>query len=642
MYEERKNKVSLRNAILVVLLITLFVFILVWLFPTKRYLDNNTSYETYSNYLDSLENAAKDYFTSDRMPSKIGDSVKLTLGEMLEKKLVLNIGGNAKCDLKESYVEITRMNNEYQLKVVLNCENYKNHKMVTIGCNGSCAVEKANNSKNTNNNANNKPQQETKPEETKPQPQAAVKYTVTFNSNGGSAVSAQTITSGQKASKPADPTRTGYTFAGWTLNGKAYDFNTAVTGDITLVANWNINKYTVRFDANGGSAVSTQTVNYGAKATKPADPTKAGYTFAGWTLNGKAYDFNTVVTGNIKLVANWTINKYTVTFNSNGGSAVSTQTVNYGAKASKPADPTRSGYTFTGWTLNGKAYDFNTVVTGNITLTANWNEYYDEYKEYLYTKEITATRTVNEWSDWKPAYYTEKGGISVYTYVDKYSTTKEYRNIDYGWLTEEVCDNEEIREAIDYVSKTSTYKEEIVTSPAKVRTSTSTDWIPAGTTSSSTPLESDSTTQYSLIKVDFSKPCAKCAYEHTYNYNVSKAKININKEYYCEDGELDGTVCKKLVTSGSKDGVCPTGYTDTGSGCVKYGNVTRNICRTVSDRTSYIKFEYRELVPVEKETTYTDKRYSISKNNNYLISQGYTNTGNYRTCVTRGTVTSCN
>ena len=137
-----------------------------------------------------------------------------------------------------------------------------------------------------------------------------VTYTVTFDSAGGSAVTAQTIEAGQKATKPADPTKAGYDFKGWTLNGSAYDFNSAVNGDITLVATWEQQQvvptvYTVTFDSNGGSAVTAQTIEEGQKATKPADPTKSGYDFKGWTLNGSAYDFNTAVNGDITLVATW-------------------------------------------------------------------------------------------------------------------------------------------------------------------------------------------------------------------------------------------------------------------------------------------------------------------------------------------------
>ena len=203
-------------------------------------------------------------------------------------------------------------------------------------------------------------------------------YTVTFNSNGGSSVSSQTIIDGEKATKPTDPTKNGYVFVEWQLNGKAYNFDSAVTGNITLTAVWKAkSKYTVIFDSNGGTSVTSQTITEGEKATKPTNPTKSGYTFVEWQLAGKAYDFTKVVTGNITLKAVWKANevtKYTVTFNSNGGSSVASQTVNEGGKATKPTNPTKSGYTFVEWQLDGKTYNFDSAVTKNITLTAVWKE----------------------------------------------------------------------------------------------------------------------------------------------------------------------------------------------------------------------------------------------------------------------------
>ena len=217
------------------------------------------------------------------------------------------------------------------------------------------------------------------------------KYTVTFNSYGGTPVPpAQEVEYGLTATKPDDPTLKGHTFAFWYLgedeeNATAYDFNTPVTENITLTAKWNINKYTVTFNSYGGTPVPpAQEVEYGLTATKPADPTLKGYTFAFWYLgedeqNATAYDFNTPVTENITLTAKWNINKYTVTFNSYGGTPVPpAQEVEYGLTATKPDDPTLKGYTFAFWYLgedeeNATAYDFDTPVTGDITLTAKWN-----------------------------------------------------------------------------------------------------------------------------------------------------------------------------------------------------------------------------------------------------------------------------
>ena len=151
-------------------------------------------------------------------------------------------------------------------------------------------------------------------------------YTVTFNSNGGTAVNAQSVVDGSTATMPTAPTKAAdanytYTFAGWFLNNVAYNFSTPVTGNITLTAKWTatpidpvtppaITTYTVTFNPNGGTAVASQTINKNATATRPADPTRAAdanytYTFAGWFLNNVAYDFSTPVTGNITLVAKW-------------------------------------------------------------------------------------------------------------------------------------------------------------------------------------------------------------------------------------------------------------------------------------------------------------------------------------------------
>ena len=229
-------------------------------------------------------------------------------------------------------------------------------------------------------------------------------YTVTFNTDGGSSISSKKVAEGTRASKPTNPTRDGYTFVEWQLDGKIYNFNTVVTKDITLKAVWKKNgetkpveeKYTVSFDSNGGSSKNNQIVVAGNKANKPANPTKNGYTFVEWQLDGKTYDFNTPVTKDITLKAVWKKNeepkpeeptpveeKYTVSFDSNGGSGVASQTIVKGNKVTKPADPTRSGYTFEGWTLNGSSYDFNTPVNGDITLKANW-------KEVVVTKTYTA------------------------------------------------------------------------------------------------------------------------------------------------------------------------------------------------------------------------------------------------------------
>ena len=212
---------------------------------------------------------------------------------------------------------------------------------------------------------------------------AKASYTVTFDSNGGSAVKAQTVKNGARASKPADPAKSGYLFKGWYSDKsltKAYDFNSTVKSNLTLHAKWEAKAtYTVTFNANGGTAVKAQSVSSGAKASKPANPTKAGHVFKGWYSDKsltKAYDFNSAVKSNLTLYAKWEREvTHTVTFDPNGGSAVEAQTVRSGAKASRPADPAKSGFVFAGWYTDAaltEAYDFDSAVKSDLTLYAKW------------------------------------------------------------------------------------------------------------------------------------------------------------------------------------------------------------------------------------------------------------------------------
>lgn len=204
-------------------------------------------------------------------------------------------------------------------------------------------------------------------------------YTVKFNSNGGSAVSNQTVKKGEKAVEPTNVVYEGYILDGWYLNNNKYDFNTEVVGNITLKAKWSedpsIKRYEVKFNSDGGSSVASQKVIENKTVTQPKNPTKTNYEFDGWYLNNSKYNFSTKVTSDITLVAHWKeAIKYTVTFDSVGGSEVSPQTVSAGGKATKPADPTKSGVIFKEWRLNGAAYDFNSAVNGNITLVALYRE----------------------------------------------------------------------------------------------------------------------------------------------------------------------------------------------------------------------------------------------------------------------------
>jgi uncharacterized repeat protein (TIGR02543 family) len=181
----------------------------------------------------------------------------------------------------------------------------------------------------------------------------------------GSAANANIVVGGGLSS-PIGPERAGYTFAGWYrdragLNAWNFGSDRVTTTTLALYAKWSINTYTVTFVDGQGGTLGTQSVEYGAAATAPANPTRIGYTFAGWDSG-----FATVAT-NLTITATWSINTYTVRFVNYNGIVLKSQTVEYGKNASAPANPTRTGYTFAGW--NGTYSN----VTGDVTVTAIFN-----------------------------------------------------------------------------------------------------------------------------------------------------------------------------------------------------------------------------------------------------------------------------
>ena len=193
-------------------------------------------------------------------------------------------------------------------------------------------------------------------------------YTVTFQSEGGSEVASQ-IRANTPADRPADPTKEGYTFIGWYNGESEWDFETPVTAVLTLTAKWQLNRYTITFDTAGGSEVPSITQDYGTAITAPANPTKTGYTFAGWDKTIPA----TMPAENITLTARWTVNQYTITFKPENGGQDIVIKQDYGTAITAPANPTKTGYTFAGWDKTIPS----TMPAGDMAITAQWqlNQY---------------------------------------------------------------------------------------------------------------------------------------------------------------------------------------------------------------------------------------------------------------------------
>lgn len=209
--------------------------------------------------------------------------------------------------------------------------------------------------------------------------------------DGADVISTFTVDKGttlDETSKPANPEKEGYVFAGWYTNvdlTDKYNFDLPVTADLKLYAKFEesaaVETQTVTFMKDAETLFDTSVVKKGNTVGVPAEPTNDGYSFAGWYTDVKcttAYDFNLPVNTDITLYAKW-LAKYTVSFDTDGGSTVESQTVVTGNKATKPAvNPTKKGYNFVGWyTDNTYTTEFafeNTIITDNTTIYAKFED----------------------------------------------------------------------------------------------------------------------------------------------------------------------------------------------------------------------------------------------------------------------------
>jgi uncharacterized protein (TIGR02145 family)/uncharacterized repeat protein (TIGR02543 family) len=225
-------------------------------------------------------------------------------------------------------------------------------------------------------------------------------YKITFNANGGT-VTPDTGTTGDgwKLTSLPTPERDGYIFSGWftaATGGTAVTEDSTFSKATTIYAQWTIKTYRITLDANGGSLNGTRE-GYSTKADgtlyspnnwvlfTPGQndyypPTRVGYTFVDWytaVTDGERVTSRTVFSKDTTIYAQWTLNMYSVSFNEQGGSYVSSQYIHHGGKLTNPGATTRTGYTFGGWykeAAYATLWNFDTdTVTSDMTLYAKWN-----------------------------------------------------------------------------------------------------------------------------------------------------------------------------------------------------------------------------------------------------------------------------
>jgi uncharacterized repeat protein (TIGR02543 family) len=265
-------------------------------------------------------------------------------------------------------------------------------------------------------------------------------YTVVYDPNSGTGTMAPSshIYGLASALTANSFTRTGYAFGRWTTQAdgsgtkcadgqNVTDLTAVNNGTVTLYAQWTA---VITFDSHGGSAVAPMTVYEGEDATAPANPTRAGYTFKGWynaATGGTAYTWPHAMVANVTMHAQW---RATITFDSHGGSAVSSITQDEGtAVTTGPAAPTRVGYTFKGWysaATGGTLYNWPYTLSTGVTMHAQW-------RAHTYTVE------------YNPNYGTGTTTPSSHTYdQDKALTANGFTRTDYtfgGWNTQASSDS---------------------------------------------------------------------------------------------------------------------------------------------------------------------------------------------------------
>lgn len=260
MYEETKEKFNWKGFIIKFLIILAVFVLIIKLLPFAS--DNKGKLsKTFTSNMSKLKEVGNTYYTKETLPKNIDDSVKTSLEELIKNKKINTLKGNdgKKCNEEDSYIKAIKKSIGYELEVYLECGEEKDTSYVYLGCYDECGNTTSQTKKTTttttttkktttkkttqpttkNNNQVTTTKKITKPSTTTTTTTRIKKYAVIFNVNGGSKVNMQTVVEGKRATKPADPTKYGFTFAGWyTSDNELYDFSKPVYCNTILIAKW--------------------------------------------------------------------------------------------------------------------------------------------------------------------------------------------------------------------------------------------------------------------------------------------------------------------------------------------------------------------------------------------------------------------
>ncbi|MDE5855421.1 MAG: InlB B-repeat-containing protein, partial [Anaeroplasmataceae bacterium] len=235
------------------------------------------------------------------------------------------------------------------------------------------------------------------------------------------------------------PVREGYTFAGWKANDATWTMDTAITGNITIVAQWTekpvtpVKEYwTVTIDLNDGSTPTTRQVEKGQKLTEVSEPTREGYEFAGWKANGAEWTMDEAITANITIVAQWSEIAYSITFNMHEHGAAPSKITNVKALPTElPIVEDVAGWCFKGWYLDD-TFETKAVagasITEDATLHARWITIYEEFvsrgniiyaNDFVGANDVLHSNVIGNFENYEETYGKWFGTVNDYDDFDE-------------------------------------------------------------------------------------------------------------------------------------------------------------------------------------------------------------------------------
>ena len=592
MYEERKDNFSLRDIILQISFVALFIFILMWLFPTKNFVTNyvdgaieDAIKETLDNYefggginseafanqlfnqnVMMIKSAAKDYYTLSRLPQNDGDVVKMTLKEMLEEKILLpfvDSKGNT-CDTEASYVTVTKKDKEYLMKINLKCSDYEDYLLVHMGCYDYCSTT------------------------------LCESKTPLNPSKGGNDT----------------PTPTVYEYEyQLVIDGKWGEFGEWSEWTKNIISKTEYNEVETKIEKEieryikivDGSEIESIEASSEIKYTCPD----------GYILNGNVCIKSSDVSETINATGNKTYTCPDDSYTLNGDKCTKT----IGSSDSVAATEVVTYTCPAGYAKNGnmcyRYYNSNEQIaatTSTVYYCPDSTYYLNGSQCY---KAVTISATENK-TYMCPTGYTKNGSQCTKTST---STINATENKIY------TCPTGYTRNG-SQCTKTST---STINATAN---SSYTDWKYVKQIPSNYALVSNDSTKYVLVGTKVNSSCTSpCTNKYTYTYNVYTRQTTT---YTCPAGYTrNGNQCTKTSTSTinatqSTSYTCPAGYTRNGSSCSRMFNMSATSSVSAYCPDGYSLSNAYTCIKVAQDT----ETINATQNTTYTCPMGYTRNGN--------------